>query len=267
MSTKILSAITLLPVTFLLGCPAGVLLLGEDVDIGGGGGGGGGCVDLDGDGVSTCDDDCDDADPNNFPGNEEACDLADNDCDGVADAGPVDFVAKGTLENEVLIWHLVDGGLEGPTEVTPAGSGISYAPVAGDFDGDGLLDLIVERFEDWPDPDSVEIDMYLGLCGGELEQVEAPEGLQVFDGVDIHTAADVDGNGTVDVLGWDYGSGEGYVWLGNGDGSFEETRGDWELRWWGPFEDNRREFVAMPPYDVDGDGNVDRVDLLALQVS
>ncbi|MCB9744554.1 MAG: FG-GAP repeat protein [Alphaproteobacteria bacterium] len=32
-------------------------------------------------------DDCDDFDPNNFPGNEELCDWQDNDCDGVGD-GP-----------------------------------------------------------------------------------------------------------------------------------------------------------------------------------
>ncbi len=40
-------------------------------------------LDLDGDGVTTCDivPDCDDADPDNFPGNPEICDGRDNDCD------------------------------------------------------------------------------------------------------------------------------------------------------------------------------------------
>ncbi len=258
MSTRFSTLFALLPVTLLLGCPTGVLLLGEDVVIGGGGGGGGNdCLDVDGDGVTTCDDDCDDADPNNFPGNEEVCDLADNDCDGEADPGPVDFVAKGLLENEVLIWHLVDGGLEGPTEVSPAGVGISYAPVAGDFNNDGMLDLIVQRFEEFPAPESIVIDMYEGRCGGELEQVESPRGLDVRGAVDIHTASDVDGNGTVDVIGWDYSSGEGYTWLGAGDGTFDEQRGGFELRWWGPNDGNRREFVAMPPADGNDDGIVD----------
>jgi len=44
--------------------------------------------DGDADGVSVCDD-CDDADPLNFPGQGELCDGADNDCDGTADNGIV----------------------------------------------------------------------------------------------------------------------------------------------------------------------------------
>ncbi len=50
-------------------------------------------TDADGDGHTTpgsCTgtrDDCDDADPNNFPGNPEVCDGADNNCDGQIDEG------------------------------------------------------------------------------------------------------------------------------------------------------------------------------------
>jgi len=46
--------------------------------------------DGDGDGFSIADEDCDDADPANFPGQIEICDGQDNDCDGVADDG-LDF--------------------------------------------------------------------------------------------------------------------------------------------------------------------------------
>ena len=42
--------------------------------------------DADGDGVSTCDGDCDDASGDLFPGNPETCDGEDNDCDGFAEA-------------------------------------------------------------------------------------------------------------------------------------------------------------------------------------
>ena len=46
-------------------------------------------LDADGDGVFTCGvfADCNDLDSGNFPGNIEACDGADNDCDGVIDNG------------------------------------------------------------------------------------------------------------------------------------------------------------------------------------
>ena len=46
------------------------------------------CVDpdVDGDGVPTADD-CDDADPDNYPANPESCDGQDNDCDALLDAG------------------------------------------------------------------------------------------------------------------------------------------------------------------------------------
>ena len=44
-----------------------------------------GCVDADGDGISTCEPDCDDNDPRAYQGNTEVCDGIDNDCDGQTD--------------------------------------------------------------------------------------------------------------------------------------------------------------------------------------
>ncbi|MGV3622747.1 MAG: MopE-related protein [Archangium sp.] len=43
--------------------------------------------DLDGDGVTTCENDCDDADRFNFPGNPEFCDCKDNNCNTQVDEG------------------------------------------------------------------------------------------------------------------------------------------------------------------------------------
>jgi hypothetical protein len=58
-------------------------------------------VDADGDGFST-DDDCDDGDPEVFPGADERCDGVDNDCDGDIDEEAVDATP----------WH-IDGDEDG----------------------------------------------------------------------------------------------------------------------------------------------------------
>jgi hypothetical protein len=51
--------------------------------------------DQDGDGVSLSEGDCNDADPNSFPGNNERSDGLDNDCDGVANCGGEGIDADG----------------------------------------------------------------------------------------------------------------------------------------------------------------------------
>ena len=69
----------------------------------------GDAVDADGDGVFAMDD-CDDDDPNNFPGNTESCDGADNDCDGQVDNG---VLLSGFLDNDGDGYGAADQPLEG----------------------------------------------------------------------------------------------------------------------------------------------------------
>ena len=79
--------------------------------------------DSDSDGVNACDGDCDDSDPNRFPGNPEVCDAEDNDCDPLVDEDPVD----GTL-------YYVDGDGDG----VGAGTAQAYWETAADL-GNGSL--------------------------------------------------------------------------------------------------------------------------------
>lgn len=55
----------------------------------------GDCDDVDKDGSSTCDNDCDDTDPLRFPGSDELCDGIDNDCDEVVPADEADVDEDG----------------------------------------------------------------------------------------------------------------------------------------------------------------------------
>jgi len=48
------------------------------------------CLDEDSDGVTTCDGDCDDSDPDVAPGLDETCNGVDDDCDGTVDDSPID---------------------------------------------------------------------------------------------------------------------------------------------------------------------------------
>jgi hypothetical protein len=141
--------------------------------------------DDDGDGVTRCgpdfdhgtaDDDCDDADPANFPGNVELCDGQDNDCDEVLDE-EFDVDGDGTSicgDDGVLgtadddcddddpdvepgIWDACDGvdvncnGLV-DEDCDPGGGGDLYCYADADGDGWGGSGTVVTADTDCNDP-------------------------------------------------------------------------------------------------------------------
>ena len=60
--------------------------------------------DADGDGVNTCDGDCDDTESDNFPGNPEACDGIDNDCNGYPEQDGDGVCSLWVLEGNGSSW-------------------------------------------------------------------------------------------------------------------------------------------------------------------
>ncbi len=140
-------------------------------------------TDLDGDGVSECDD-CDDLDDTVYPGAAETCDHVDDDCDGEVDEG-------------------FDADLDGYTvcsgdcnDADPAVTGAWEIPCNGiDEDCDGLADDAPDADEDGRDvcgtadpvnPDGLEAD-----CG-DGDAAVGPGLAEVCDGIDNDCDGQVD---------------------------------------------------------------------------
>ena len=83
--------------------------------------------DLEGDGYSSDEGDCDDTDPSTHPTADEYCDGVDNDCDGYIDLGAVDAIP----------WHMdADGDDYGCTTCITSGCDQPSGRVADNTDCD-----------------------------------------------------------------------------------------------------------------------------------
>lgn len=163
------------------------------------------CKDADNDGVYARED-CEDQDWRVYPGKPEVCgDGVVNDCE--------------TSEEEALAFCASEQRLEEATaELTNAGEGYQMGHVrpAGDVDGDGFDDLLVQRTqgsgfpyqysEPWILPGPLEGRPPLVELGWRL----VPEPGRLNTGVSTASAGDVDGDGWTDVLvGSPFGEAEG----------------------------------------------------------
>ncbi len=87
-------------------------------------------LDADGDGFTPATGDCDDADPNAFPGAPEVCDGVDNDCSAVVDDGDADQSCSG-LGSSCGVGRCLAGGTCG---LAPANAGTLCRSAVGSCD-------------------------------------------------------------------------------------------------------------------------------------
>ena len=98
-------------------------------------------ADVDMDGFSSCDGDCDDTRPNVYPGCAEICDDQDNNCDGVIDEGfDYDYDGFTTCGAQVDCDDYNSNVYPGATEVP-------YDSIDQDCDGYDLTDIDMDGFD------------------------------------------------------------------------------------------------------------------------
>jgi len=134
-------------------------------------GGGEICFDDDGDGYTTCDDDCDDTDADVSPGAEEVCDSLDNDCDGDIDE---DGVCGGDVTCEppddcLSVWEAHNLGILDIMSDDDLGAGVTFTNLSDDLNV--CLDELTVYNSD--DAQQLFIDPEVTDAGIELEPGES----------------------------------------------------------------------------------------------
>jgi hypothetical protein len=174
--------------------------------------------DLDGDGVTSDEGDCNDDDPAIHPGAEETCDGVDQDCDGEIDeeatdgdrwyedldgdgyaGAPVTACAAEASWSETL-----DDCDEGSDEVHPEAEETWYDGIDQDCDGNDL-DQDGDGFDVQDDCDDTDADVHPGateLCDGVDNDCDSA--------IPSDETTDADGDSYVECEDCDDGNGEAY---------------------------------------------------------
>ncbi|MBT8189287.1 MAG: T9SS type A sorting domain-containing protein, partial [Bacteroidia bacterium] len=147
--------------------------------------------DNDGDGVTICDGDCDDNDPNNFPGCFEVCDNQDNDCDGLVDEG-YDIDGDGVTVCQGDCNDNNNNIYPGNTEVCDGQDNNCDGVIDEGFDNDG--DGVTSCQGDCDDNDDSKYPGNSEICDGEDNNC---------NGLIDENFTDTDGDGIADCIDTD----------------------------------------------------------------
>ena len=176
-------------------------------------------ADSDADGFSIADGDCDDTRETVFPGNAEAKDSLDNDCDGEADE---DFVNSVWLNNWPEPFSRVeDSGIE---TLDPTG-----AAALGDGNGDGVLDVYWGNWlKHYPDAPAVMDRYAVGHGDGTFTDMTVDAGMVPEEDQPCYgvTWVDYNNDGLQDVWVGNYQFKPNYLFENQGDGTFVDRAED-----------------------------------------
>ncbi len=172
--------------------------------------------DADGDGYSIADGDCDDTEPESFPGNPERLDMLDNDCNLAVD--------------EIFVNKLLLNDGSGHFSALPA-SGVevidpSTSGAFGDGNGDGVLDLY---WGNWlyvyPEDPSVPDRYFTGNGDGTFSDAQAAAGLVLPKALSAFGVmwSDYDDDADLDILVTNYHLYDNQLWQNDGSGVFSDV--------------------------------------------
>jgi len=214
-------------------------------------------TDTDGDGITTCDGDCDDAEPLASPMTFEICgDGIDNDCDGEE----ISCNLAGTISLAEA-----DVKIVGTSSWLGIAQNMSMGN-AGDLDGDGFDDFMAGAVgHDVGGPNAGAVYVFSGAVDPGTTLADATAlliGTEDYDkaGRSLATVGDIDDDGLGDVLvganQWEVeGAGKAYLLRGPLEGEFSLDVA--YATFTGEADDDRLGTSVASAGDIDGDGRTD----------
>jgi hypothetical protein len=175
--------------------------------------------------------------------------VADFNGDGYLDIAAVDTATADYSTGQIsILLANGDGTFKAPIQISnPTGV---YGMVAGDFNGDGKVDLVVTSQK--ANQGDFELLYFAGLGTGNFKTAVATDTGKTE--LLVSTPADVNGDGKIDIMGWSIATSGNYAatldaMLGNGSGGFTST-----LSVVSPGS-----YSPMTVGDLNGDGKLDVV--------